>query len=116
MPKFIDMTGWNMWEHGVAGSRLTVISRTENYISPSGAKMIMWACRCLCGNSNIIKVTTHDLISGHTKSCGCLKSEVTAERSKQMFKQYNKYQLLDDYGIGYTSKGETFYFDIYTPF
>lgn len=32
----IDMTGWKMWEHGVPDSRLTVLCRIDDYISPSG--------------------------------------------------------------------------------
>lgn len=31
-----------------------------------------WKCLCDCGN--IVYVTTNHLTSGHTKSCGCLKS------------------------------------------
>jgi len=33
----------------------------------------MWKCRCECGNE-IIATGSH-LISGHTKSCGCLKKD-----------------------------------------
>lgn len=28
-----DMTGWNMWEHGVLDSKLTVIKQAEDYVS-----------------------------------------------------------------------------------
>lgn len=40
----------------------------------------MWLCRCDCGNEII--VNSQNLIRFHTKSCGCLKSETTAERNK----------------------------------
>lgn len=33
-----------------------------------------WRCRCLCGKTKII-VRTGALISGHTKSCGCLQRD-----------------------------------------
>lgn len=33
-----------------------------------------WECKCDCGN--ITKVPHHKLISGHTKSCGCLHDEI----------------------------------------
>lgn len=32
---------------------------------------IKWICQCDCGNTTI--VNSSDLLSGHTKSCGCLK-------------------------------------------
>jgi hypothetical protein len=32
-----------------------------------------WACRCECGKEKI--KCGHDLLAGHTKSCGCLKRE-----------------------------------------
>lgn len=34
---------------------------------------IKWLCRCDCGN--LTKVTSSSLVSGHTKSCGCLGKE-----------------------------------------
>ena len=33
----------------------------------------MWECKCDCGNTAV--VTTNNLNSGNTSSCGCLKSE-----------------------------------------
>lgn len=32
---------------------------------------VAWLCQCQCGKRCV--VTSHDLTSGHTKSCGCLK-------------------------------------------
>lgn len=32
-----------------------------------------WLCKCICGNTKI--VTQSDLVTGNTKSCGCLKRE-----------------------------------------
>ena len=40
----------------------------------------MWVCRCECGNTII--ANSQNLKNGHTKSCGCLKATVTAERNK----------------------------------
>lgn len=40
----------------------------------------MWLCRCDCGNS--VVVNSQNLKNGHTKSCGCRKSEVTTKRNK----------------------------------
>lgn len=39
---------------------------------------IYWVCQCDCGNS--VKVIARQLITGGTKSCGCLKREVTSKR------------------------------------
>ena len=48
----------------------------------------------------------------NTRSCGCLDSETTAQRNKELCKKYNAYDLTGEYGIGYTFKGEEFYFDL----
>lgn len=39
-----------------------------------------WKCQCDCGN--IIIVSGRDLRNGHTKSCGCLRSEVIKNRRR----------------------------------
>ena len=31
----------------------------------------MWKCKCDCGNNLLVRAS--DLLSGNTKSCGCLK-------------------------------------------
>lgn len=70
MGKFIDLTGRTF-------GRLIVIGKdTER--TPSNK--IRWVCRCT-NDGNITRVTSGDLNSGKTKSCGCLKSELTRERS-----------------------------------
>lgn len=38
-----------------------------------------WLCKCRCGNEVVI--TTGHLSSGHTKSCGCLGSEIIIKRN-----------------------------------
>ena len=37
-----------------------------------------WLCRCRCGNER--RVGVYDLLSGHTKSCGCLSRERACDR------------------------------------
>ena len=54
--------------------KLTIIERAETHITPSGQKKTMWRCKCECGNETI--VSSQDLKSGHTKSCGCLPTKV----------------------------------------
>lgn len=58
--------------------RLTVIERKESY----NGKKARWLCKCDCGN--YVTVLSTCLISGTTKSCGCLNDEIrhlpTAEK------------------------------------
>ena len=96
----IDLTGKRF-------GRLTVIERADDRITKSGIRIKMWECLCDCGKENII-VQHSALQSGSTKSCGCLRKEVTSF----IHKASNKYDLTCDYGIGYTNKGEEFYFDL----
>lgn len=107
--KFIDMSGWNMWEHGVPDSRLTVIERIK---SEKNKRRTYWLCECNCGKHNRIIVDGVQLRNGNTKSCGCLRNEVRIENNKKYKKKYNTYDLSGEYGIGYTTKGEEFYFDL----
>ena len=60
MPRFNDLTGKKF-------ERLTVISKAGHK-----GKSIVWECLCDCGNTTIVSGT--HLTTGHTKSCGCLKS------------------------------------------
>lgn len=91
--------------------RLKVIKRVEDYIFPSGQKQSQWLCECSCDNHTQIITTSARLKSGNTKSCGCLKSERTKEFNKSKKKQ-NDYDLSGEFGIGYTSNGTKFYFDL----
>lgn len=69
-------------------------------------KRYIYHCICDCGNE--CDKLGELLSNGKTKSCGCLKSETVSKNHKK----YNQYDLSNDYGIGFTSKGEKFYFDI----
>lgn len=78
----------------------------KNGISKS--RNIIWHCRCDCGNE--LDVTSGSLITGNTRSCGCLLKE-TARKNGIKSRKLNQYNLSGDYGIGYTTNGEPFYFD-----
>lgn len=67
-------------------------------------------CDCDCGTQDVI-VSVYRLKNGLTKSCGCFAKEMSAKQGKKNRKT-NKYDLSGEYGIGYTSKGEGFYFDL----
>ena len=112
MGKFIDMTGWVMSEHGVPDSRLTVVKRGEDYISPSGYKKIQWLCECSCKSNKHILVIGSDLIRGEVKSCGCLNDE-QRRISGQKNSRYNDYSFEHDIVIGITSNTKKeFYVDL----
>lgn len=62
--------------NGQVFQRLTVIEYAG--ISPMGARAL-WKCLCECGSTTT--VTGKSLRGGHTKSCGCLISDLTALRN-----------------------------------
>jgi hypothetical protein len=92
---------------------LTVIERNDTDLRRvnSKHKKIYWWCKCDCGNENLISVQTAHLKNGSTKSCGCLHLK-TSKINGHKNKKFNTYDLTGEYGIGYTFKGEKFYFDL----
>lgn len=67
--EYIDMTGQVF-------NRVTIL---ERYKIPgmSTNNKTLWKCHCSCGNDFI--TSRHNLITGSTQSCGCLKKERTHE-------------------------------------
>jgi hypothetical protein len=62
---------------GQVFNRLTVVRKaTKEENKRSG----YWMCKCECGNDTIVSSTK--LRNNYTKSCGCLASELTSERSR----------------------------------
>ena len=101
--KLIDMTGWVMAEHGVPDSRLSVVQASNSRAADGTVK---WICRCSCGNT--CEVSSCNLRSGKTLSCGCYQKE----RVSETHKLFNEYDLSGEFGVGYDSKGREFYFDL----
>ena len=98
-----DLTGWEQ-----PNGKLVVICQADDYISPNGKHFAQWLCKCKCGNPNPIIVSANNLKRNHTISCGCVQKE----KARKTNKKDNMYDLnSQDYGIGYTSKGEEFWFD-----
>jgi hypothetical protein len=82
--------------------KLTVIKRVDD-IYDNGMPRVAYLCRCDCGKERVYRQAS--LRHGGAKTCGsseCRKGRATI---------YNTYDLSGDYGIGYTRKGEEFYFD-----
>lgn len=99
MGNLIDLTGQTF-------DRLTVIKRADDYVRPNGQHGARWLCKCSCGN--YVVVLGQLLREKKTRSCGCLHNEELAEARKK----YNTYNVSSNYGVGYTFKGEEFYFDL----
>jgi hypothetical protein len=57
--------------------RLTVLGRGSN---PYGNGSAFWRCRCDCGTETI--VAGYALRKGASRSCGCLRREVTRDRNR----------------------------------
>lgn len=51
-------------------SKLNVLKKGKKIKRKDGSPEGTWLCKCECGNKTT--VTTHYLITGHTRSCGCM--------------------------------------------
>jgi len=60
--------------------RLTAITPTPFRVATGGIK---WRCVCDCGVTCFVGAS--NLISGHTKSCGCLRLDVISAKAEQRF-------------------------------
>lgn len=69
----IDLTGKRF-------GKLTVLKKTNRR---NKSRSIIWLCKCDCGNKKYI--TSSNLTSGETKSCGCLQTE-----SGKKLREYNQ--------------------------
>ena len=101
MGKQLDLTG------RIFG-KLKVLKRVDNYIKPNGKQESQWLCECNCDDKTQVIVRGWLLNNNKTQSCGCLQKERLSESRKK----YNTYDLSGDYGVGYTTKGEEFWFDL----
>lgn len=86
---------------GQTFNRLTAIEEVEP-INGNTAYLF----KCTCGNEKVMRSSA--VLTGRSKSCGCLSIEMINAYNKKV----NKFDLTGDFGIGYTTKGEEFYFDL----
>ena len=68
MTKLIELTGQKF-------GRLTVIKKVEGKGTSTNAR---WLCKCDCGNEITVLGTT--LRRGASKSCGCIRAELSREK------------------------------------
>lgn len=103
MGAFIDLTG-------IKFGRWNVLYLDKEKTKNTGRTY--WVCECSCEDKTIRSVR-QDVLK-RNGSCGCLHREILSKTSKgnKYKKKYNNYDLSGDYGVGYTSKGEEFWFDL----
>ena len=102
MGKFINLEGRTF-------GMLTVLKRAENRNN-----RVFWTCKCECGNVKDIRASS--LLSEATRSCGCMQAYTYRPNNNEgkncNRKSLNEYDLSKEYGIGYTTNNEIFYFDL----
>ena len=75
---------------------------------------VKWLCKCDCGNESI--VTTGSLISGHTMSCGCIKSQGNYLLTSTLRKKGIEYK--SEYCVNLSNSEynvDRLLFDVYLP-
>lgn len=101
--------------------RLTVVKQVEKPESRK-KKGRYWLCECDCGSGKEVIVSTMDLNSGHTTSCGCILKEKAAKRLAEQNRRLagtgkknkmTQFYIEKDYAYGYTSNtDQKFYIDL----
>ena len=76
MGKFVDISGEKF-------GRLLVLHRAENR-----GGITCWNCKCVCGKT--VEVAGADLKRGRTRSCGCLRSDITTKRNTTHNSSYTR--------------------------
>lgn len=108
------MGKFKKFETGEVFERLTVVKDLGMMVKDGTKSRGHYIkCICSCDEHNEIIVKSRSLITGATKSCGCLLRETAKITSSKKFKKYNKYDLETyNYGVGWTSNtNKEFYFD-----
>ena len=82
--RLIDLTGQRF-------GNLTVLERSENDLWGG----VQWLCQCDCC-TEVIVARSH-LKSGHTKSCGCLRTLIGSIKLHKWNDQVR--QLIEKYGL-----------------
>lgn len=91
--------------------KLTVLERTDDYISNKGALSPSWLCKCDCGN--IVIVQGGNLRSGATHSCGCDKPISKGEQLVYDLLTKNDVRFLREYTFSdlFNKRGKLLRFD-----
>ena len=89
---------------GKTFNRLTVLD-VLLHKTKRGENIIYYKCLCECGN--IIETYSLNVLNNKTTSCGCFRNEQIRKANYIG----NKYEIRENYAIGYTTKNEKFYID-----
>ena len=73
---------------GAKYNRLTVIERVPRPSPYLTSKARWYLCECECGNQTVVE--EYRIKTGKTKSCGCLRSEVSRQRMIERNKSRRK--------------------------
>ncbi len=85
--RIIDITGKRF-------GRLVVIEYVGRKVK-NGNRITLWKCKCDCGNEIIVKYQA--LVTGNTRSCGCLGDEVR-KANIQKFREQRIKSACSDFG------------------
>lgn len=69
-------------EIGDLFTRLTVIAKADDRVSPNGRTRKYWLCKCSCDRNKTIEVRADGLTARKTQSCGCLRDETASIQRK----------------------------------
>ena len=58
-----------------------IVQNEADPVFVNGRKIYRWLCLCDCGNTIIVR--SFNLSTENTRSCGCLKREMTSKRSRR---------------------------------
>lgn len=78
--RIIDISGQRF-------GRLVAIEHAGRVVNRSGFRTTLWKCKCDCGKETIVRYPL--LVSGNTRSCGCLERE-NKERIMKLAQQVNR--------------------------
>lgn len=92
--------------------KLTVVEQLKPHYTSGGNKRYLWRSECDCGRCNNVIGATSDYTSGKVWRCTYCVKDAASKRMSETNKKYNRYDLSGEYGIGYTSNGEEFWFDL----
>lgn len=87
--------------------KLTVIEKTNRRMG----RTIIWKCKCDCGN--ICYVSTNNLKSGHSTSCGCIKSK--GEQAIAKYLKAKNISFIKEYRFKDCKNKISLPFDFYLP-